>query len=140
LYAQKKWKELEFKDVENKKGQLNELLSIKKYSIIDFWGLWCKPCLQQHEVTKKLVNKLPDKIQVIALNYKDSRQKWIDFVKHDQSTWIHGQVTQETVVEFQVFKFPFNVLLDNKGTVLCEDCTMNEIESIIQSNVDNDGE
>ena len=140
LYAQKNWKGIEFKDIENKKGQLSEFISAKKYSVVDFWGLWCKPCLQQHEVTKNLVNKFPDRIQVIALNYKDGRQKWIDFVKHNQSTWIHGQVKQETIVEFQIFKFPFNVLLDHKGAVLCEDCTLDEIESIIQSKIGNGGE
>jgi thiol-disulfide isomerase/thioredoxin len=132
-FSQTKWIEIEYKDIFNKKHQIKELLTTDKLSFIDFWGLWCKPCIQQHGELKKLEDKLPNRFQIIALDYKDEKSNWTKFVKDSKSNWIHGKVGQKAILDLKIFKFPYNVLLDKNGELICEDCKIEEIETLIKS-------
>jgi thiol-disulfide isomerase/thioredoxin len=98
---------------------------------MDFWGIWCKPCLVQHEEIKNLQSAFDSGLQIVALNYKDKRSRWISYIEDNNYGWTHGQVSQETIVSLQIFKFPYLVLLDSEGQLLCADCSMEEITNFI---------
>ena len=62
----------------NTEGQKVNLEDNKgKIVIISFWASWCPPCLRELPILENIQNNLgKDKIEVVAINYKESRKQY----------------------------------------------------------------
>jgi thiol-disulfide isomerase/thioredoxin len=95
----------------------------KKYTLIDFWGTWCAPCL---ELTPKLValhNKYQSVLDIISIasnskikdveNYtKKNKINWTQIVEDDKNKGIFGSKM------FAVNTYPTFILIDQNGKII----------------------
>ena len=51
----------------------------KEIKLVNFFATWCKPCRDEHGYIKRFSNQ--EGIGVIGVNYKDSTQKAIEWLK-----------------------------------------------------------
>ncbi|NVK53752.1 MAG: AhpC/TSA family protein [Flavobacteriaceae bacterium] len=92
-----------------------------KYVLIDFWGIWCGPCVAEMPTVKKYSEKYADKLTVLGINSGDTKEKIIDFINKKGYQWPHlmsGKEVDNLVLKFNVSGFPTKFIIDPNGKIL----------------------
>ncbi|SRX75849.1 TlpA disulfide reductase family protein [Aequorivita antarctica] len=109
-----------------------ETMSLKdamgKYTIIDFWASWCKPCRMENPNVVNVYNKYHDKglnIISVSLDKAEQKDKWIQAIKDDKMDWYHVsnlQFWQDPIAkQYNVRSIPATFLLDENGMIIDKD-------------------
>jgi thiol-disulfide isomerase/thioredoxin len=92
-----------------------------KYLLLNFWGEWCKPCLQEIpyllNARKRFAADQIAFVSFIKIGNLDNAKKLI----HDsQITWLQIPLRDEILQKFKIDGFPTNMLISPNGT----DCVL----------------
>jgi peroxiredoxin len=109
-----------------------ETMSLKdamgKYTIIDFWASWCKPCRMENPNVVNVYNKYHDKglnIISVSLDKAEAKDKWIQAIKDDKMDWYHVsnlQWWQDPIAQqYNVRSIPATFLVDENGIIIDKD-------------------
>lgn len=94
-----------------------------KYILIDFWGIWCGPCVKEMPTVKAFQEKHKDKLVILGINSGDRKEKIEKFIaKHDYN-WQHilsdrKNTPDNFVTRFNVKGFPTKFIIDPEGKIL----------------------
>ncbi|MCX6215835.1 TlpA disulfide reductase family protein [Spirosoma sp.] len=100
-----------------------------KYVYVDFWGTWCKGCLDDIPNLKKLYAGLDkNRFEFIGIA-QDSPERLTKFIKKQDVQWpqILSDKTNKLVESYPLTGYPTSVLLDKNGIVLARDLRGNEL-------------
>lgn len=92
-----------------------------KYVLIDFWGVWCGPCVSEMPTVKEYANKYADKLTILGINSGDTKEKMVGFLKKNGYDWqqiMSGKDTDNLVLRFNVAGFPTKFIIDPEGKIL----------------------
>ena len=92
-----------------------------KYVLIDFWGVWCGPCVAEMPTVKEYADKYTDKLTVLGINSGDSKEKMVNFLKEKGYDWQQvqsGKDTDNLVLKFNVAGFPTKFIIDPEGKII----------------------
>lgn len=102
---------------------LNDVLG--KYTIIDFWASWCRPCRAENPNVVDVYNKYHDKglnIISVSLDKTGQKDRWLKAIKDDKMDWHHVsnlKFWQEPIArQYNVRSIPATFLLDENGTII----------------------
>lgn len=121
-----------------------EMLSLKdalgKYTIIDFWASWCRPCRIENPNVVKVYNKYHDKglnIISVSLDKAGQKDKWLQAIKDDNMDWYHVsnlQFWQDPIArQYSVRSIPATFLLDENGVIIDKNLRGSALEAKIAS-------
>jgi len=96
-----------------------------KYIVIDFWGTWCKPCLQSIPELVQMYNKFKNnnswQMVSIAFEKDESTDKVKGIVQQNKMTWIQitdSQKDNSLTKKFGVYVFPSMIIVNKEGRIL----------------------
>jgi thiol-disulfide isomerase/thioredoxin len=92
-----------------------------KYVLIDFWGIWCGPCVAEMPTVKKYANEYADKLTVLGINSGDNKEKIKGFITKNGYDWqqlMSGKNSDNLVLKFNVSGFPTKFIIDPEGKIL----------------------
>lgn len=99
--------------------------TLGKYTIIDFWASWCRPCRIENPNVVRVYNKYHEKglnIISVSLDKADQRDKWIQAIKDDQMDWYHVSNLQfwndPIAKQYNIRSIPATFLLDENGIII----------------------
>ena len=110
----------DFKLLDGNNTNFNDYINKEKYIYVEFWGSWCKPCLDIIPRIKEIHNSYKDNMTIISINNSDS-PKWIsEFVTSQGIEWIQGKVSASSSLpeEFLLNGYPYGVLFKPNGEVI----------------------
>lgn len=114
--------------------------ALGKYTIIDFWASWCRPCRVENPNVVKVYNKYHDKglnIISVSLDKADQRDKWLQAIVDDQMDWYHVSNLQfwndPIAQQYSVRSIPATFLLDENGIIIDKDLRGAALEAKIAS-------
>jgi thiol-disulfide isomerase/thioredoxin len=131
-------KDFTIDDLENKKINLNAILKNKKYTLIDFWGTWCGPCIELTPKLKKLHQENESKLNMIGIARDKNSDLVKNYVKKHNLAWTNAFIDfndKESLIEkLQIQYYPTLLLLDASGKILYRGSSENleEIKKIIK--------
>ena len=62
------------------KNELIDTQNLGDFYIINFFALWCKPCLAEHPLLMELQSK---GIKIIGVNFRDDEDNFIDWIEEN---------------------------------------------------------
>jgi thiol-disulfide isomerase/thioredoxin len=90
-----------------------------KVVLLDFWGVWCQPCVEKLPVVERLARKYRDRgLAVIAVHTKQDAEKIGEFLAKQPLAVPVAVDTGETARRYGVQAFPSYVLIDRAGNVV----------------------
>ncbi|MEZ4874779.1 MAG: TlpA disulfide reductase family protein [Flavobacteriaceae bacterium] len=106
-----------------------EMISLQqalgKYTIIDFWASWCRPCRAENPNVVKVYEKYHDKglnIISVSLDREGQKDRWVQAIEDDNMNWYHVsnlQFWQDPIAkEYNVRSIPATFLLDSEGKII----------------------
>jgi thiol-disulfide isomerase/thioredoxin len=95
---------------------------------IDFWGTWCKGCVEEIPTLKKIYQDIDkDKFEFISIACHDSPQKLKTFIDKEQIRWpqILSDDTNKIADLYGVRGFPTSVLINSQGMIIAKNLPPN---------------
>lgn len=99
-----------------------------KYTIIDFWASWCRPCRIENPNVVKVYNKYHDKglnIISVSLDREGQKDKWLQAIEDDKMDWYHVsnlKFWQDPIAQqYNIRSIPATFLLDENGMIIDKD-------------------
>jgi thiol-disulfide isomerase/thioredoxin len=94
-------------------------LNTGKLTLLDFWEIWCRPCIKSLPEVEKIKQKYADKIQVIGV-VTQNKDRVSEFLKKMNNTLLVLHGDKETLRKFSVNSYPRYFLIDDQGIVRYE--------------------
>ena len=111
-----------------------------KYTIIDFWASWCRPCRAENPNLVRVYNKYHDKglnIISVSLDKAGQKDRWIKAIADDKMDWHHVsnlKFWQEPIAKmYGVRSIPATFLLDENGKIIDKKLRGTALENKIAS-------
>ncbi len=98
-----------------------------KYTIIDFWASWCKPCRRENPNVVNVYNKYHDQglnIISVSLDKEGQKERWLKAISDDKLTWHHVsnlKAWRDPIAGlYSVRSIPATFLLDENGVIIAK--------------------
>ena len=125
-----------FKDFKESIGNTKAIN--KQFLLIDFWGTWCKPCIEMLPKLEELYSKSDtSKIEFISIasENKITKDKFAEFLKTHNMKWKQILETEETKGKlselFQVSIYPTFFLIDKDRKIVIKGNSETEFNELI---------
>lgn len=109
------------KDVKGNDVSLSEYLG--SWVVLDFWGSWCRYCVQGIPDMKAIYAKYHDKgLEFIGIDYGDTPEQWRAAVERYALPWVNvysaaQNPDQGVIGEYGIQGFPTKFVIDPSGYV-----------------------
>lgn len=106
-----------------------------KVVLLDFWGTWCRPCIEAIPKLKRLYSKYKNSdFEIISVANDNNVEKWKSVVAKQGMEWFNlidenGKVSKR----YKIKAYPTMMLIDKKGNLLQKDANIYSIEEYLKS-------
>lgn len=114
--------------------------TLGKYTIIDFWASWCRPCRVENPNVVRVYNKYHDKglnIISVSLDKQGQKDRWLKAIADDNMDWYHVSNLKSwkdpIAAQYGVRSIPATFLLDEKGKIIAKNLRGQALETKIAS-------
>jgi len=93
-----------------------------KHIVLDFWGSFCKPCIEEFPRLKEYYGTYGDELEIIGLPV-DSRSGWERMVEKHQLPWpnvfpVNENFQNKALELYNVTSFPTKIIIDPEGAIV----------------------
>jgi thiol-disulfide isomerase/thioredoxin len=132
-------KNFKYLDLNNKKNEFKDILNQKKYTLLEFWGTWCGPCIAMTPKLKEINSKYSKKLNILSIA-NDNLPNIKKYILKNKMNWKFGYIPEkkpwenELIKQLKVNFYPTFILLNSKGEILSRGNTdsFDEMVSLIQ--------
>jgi len=91
----------------------------EKYLLLNFWGLWCKPCIAEIPELVYVSRIIPkEKFEMISILVMSDLELAKKMINEKEMHWTHVLDNEEMKKMFKVIGYPTNILISPKGKIL----------------------
>jgi thiol-disulfide isomerase/thioredoxin len=120
--------------LKNVNGGNTSLSSLKgKTLLLDFWGTWCKPCIQLIPKLKEIYSKYGSKnFELLSIANDNNMEKWKNMVSLKGMNWTNVIDLDESVTKlYKISAFPTLILIDENGKIVKVEASEEDVEEYL---------
>ncbi len=105
-----------------------------KLLYLDFWGSWCKPCVEELPELKELYRKLDhSKVEFLGIA-SDNTTRLRSFMEKIGLDWAQIlEENEEPIAEsYNINSYPTTLLIDENGKIIAKDIRAKDLEVFIE--------
>ncbi len=110
-----------------------------KYTLVDFWFSYCKPCLEEFPKMKELYSKYNDKgfeIVGIATDRSQDINHLQKIIEENHLNWkIYLDENSKQSFEWTITAVPMKYLLDENGKIISKNISLENLEKLLSENL-----
>ena len=131
-------------ELPNENGKLLQTKNYRgKILFIDFWASWCEPCRKQMPEIKNIYNQFKKqsfKILAVSLDAEKDKQKWLQAIIKEKSTWDNvietGEFDGKVAKMYNIQSIPSNILVDEKGIIIDQNISPKQLKTYLTKSFD----
>lgn len=131
------YKAIDFSGSQFKKQNTISLNSLKgKYVLLDFWGTWCGPCIQEIPNLKTLYDHTDkSKFEIISIVVESPIKDLEQMMSKYEITWpqIISDDSNKIKEKYGIVRYPTTFLISPEGIIIAKDLRGKELETKIDS-------
>ena len=124
--------DLTFSTFEEQEMSIHQAVAPQGLTLFDFWGTWCKGCIEQTSQLKQLDKRYGDRLTIVGLNYQSDTEKAAMYVEDQQIDWMQGIADKALVKAMAVDSFPFYILVNKDRSIHTLGIRLNELEKNLE--------
>jgi thiol-disulfide isomerase/thioredoxin len=100
---------------------LSDVVAKGKFTLLDFWASWCKPCRAEIPNLRRAYNLYHDKgFNILSITMDANSEDWKEAIRKDTMHWYNIKDTKENSVSdaYNIKALPAVFLLDSNGVVI----------------------
>lgn len=121
--------------LKNQNLENEEIILSNKYILIDFWYSYCAPCIAEMPNFLYVYKKFKDKnftVIGISTDREKDIENWKKTIKDLNIDWKNYWDEKSVFTKkMNIFKFPSNLLLDEKGNIIYQDISSYELDNFL---------
>ena len=104
-------------DINGKQVSLSDFKG--KWVILDFWGSWCGWCIKGFPELKEAYAKYKDRLEVIGVDCRESKEAWLAGVKKYELPWVNVYNPEDSnlISEWGIQGFPTKAIVGPNGMI-----------------------
>jgi thiol-disulfide isomerase/thioredoxin len=122
--------------LQNISGGTTKLSSLKgKTLLLDFWGTWCKPCIQLIPKLKEIYSKYAAaNFELVSIANDSEIEKWKNMVALKKMNWTNLIDIDEKVTKlYHISAFPTLILINEQGIIVEVGASEQQVEDYLNS-------
>jgi thiol-disulfide isomerase/thioredoxin len=128
------------KDLNNQSFDITDFTT-KEFTLIDFWGTWCKPCKKTTPKLKIMNQKYASSLNIIGVAYDKNLAEVKKYITKNNIKWINSftprGVRTGIIKDLKINLYPTFILLNKNNIIIYKGAgeeSLAEIEEIIRNN------
>lgn len=124
----------------NTSDSLIPIIKKNKFTLLDFWFSYCKPCIEQFPRYKDIyaLNRNNGfEIIGVSVDRKEDEMNWQKAIQKNNLNWLqYLDRNGITAQQLNIQSFPTNYLLDSNGKILKKNISLEDLEIFLKRNLD----
>ncbi|GGE96074.1 TlpA disulfide reductase family protein [Flavobacterium limi] len=117
-------------DKDGNAKSVKDIVSGKKYILIDFWASWCGPCRKEIPNLKNAYTAYADKgFEVLSISIDKDQKLWLKALGQENMPWPNLYDDDKVSKAFNVKTIPATYLVDNKGVIVSDNLRGEALEA-----------
>lgn len=106
-------------DKDGNPKSVKDIVSGKKYILIDFWASWCAPCRKEIPNLKNAYAAYAEKgFEVLSISIDKDQKAWLKALGQENMQWPNLYDDDKVSKAFNVKTIPATYLVDSKGVIV----------------------
>jgi thiol-disulfide isomerase/thioredoxin len=127
-------------DLSNKAFNLNTIVAKKQFTLIDFWGTWCKPCKELTPQLVELNKKYSSNLSIVSVAYDGSVNSVAQYTNANKMSWVQTFIDRNRndnppiLNDLDIREYPTFILLDRNKKIIYRNSgkkALDEIEMVL---------
>lgn len=117
-------------DKDGNAKSVKDIVSGKKYILIDFWASWCAPCRKEIPNLKNAYAAYSEKgFEVLSISIDKDQKAWLKALGQENMQWPNLYDDDKVSKAFNVKTIPATYLVDSKGVIVSDNLRGEALEA-----------